>query len=192
MCLYFPCDGPAELSNDLVGEAVVFGAAPTYLGTLLRDYARTLLVRPELGSELAGPLLRTITHGVDAFLADMNGRSERLSASKRSTRLETLRRLELARSFIHAHAGATITLEQIARHAALSRFHLTRTFSEVYGEPPLSYHRRLRLDDAAAKLSAGSHNATQLAEELGYASLSAFARAFRQHAGVPPGRLALR
>jgi len=70
----------------------------------------------------------------------------------------------------------------------LSRFHLTRMFSEVYGAPPLSYHRQLRLDLAAIRLRLGATTPTALAHEMGYGSLSAFSRAFRSRFGFPPSR----
>jgi AraC-like DNA-binding protein len=190
LCVYFGCEGSAQPVGDLVSEAVVFGAASDELGMTLARYARRIAEVPERGEALAAPLMSEIACGLDVFMCDMDSKAERLSSLKRSTRVETLRRLERARSFIHEKADTQLALEEIARNAALSRFHLTRTFCELYGLPPLAYHRRVRLADAAGKLREGTHSAAELSEELGYASPSAFTRAFRQHFGVPPSRLA--
>jgi AraC-like DNA-binding protein len=49
----------------------------------------------------------------------------------------------------------------------------------VFGQTPLACHRRLRLEGAARLLKSEAMSATQIAEQLGYGSLSAFTRAFR-------------
>ena len=129
------------------------------------------------------------TAGAEDYLSTFASRLERLSSLKRSTRIETLQRIERARAFIHDHQRPPAhPRRRSPAQAALSRFHLSRSFAEVHGLPPLAYHRRLRLDGAARLLRDGAASPTELAERLGYASLSAFTRAFRQAYGVPPSR----
>ena len=129
--------------------------------------------------------------GAEDYLATFSNRLERLGSVKHSTRIETLQRLERARCFIHDQADRPISLDEVAGEAALSRFHLTRSFAEVFGLPPLAYHRRLRLEAAARLLKSDAISATEIAEQLGYGSLSAFTRAFRQNFGVPPSQARL-
>lgn len=167
----------------------LLGGAKEPLARLLGGYTRTLIARRDRGPLLAAQILKEVQALSDGFVCAFSGRLERLGAVKLSTRIETLQRLERARSFIHDHCGRPLTLDEIAGHAALSRFHLTRSFAEAYGVPPLQYHRELRLKDAATRIRRGAASPTQVAEDLGYGSLSAFTRAFRQRFGVPPSGL---
>ncbi|HEX8263615.1 MAG TPA: AraC family transcriptional regulator [Allosphingosinicella sp.] len=167
---------------------VIEGCGAEPLAPLLSRYARLLASRPEAGPRLAPKIVQEVSAGAEDYLSTFASRLERLSSLKRSTRIETLQRVERARAFIHDHRGAPLTLDAIAAQAALSRFHLSRSFAEVHGLPPLAYHRRLRLEGAARLLREGAASPTELAERLGYGSLSAFTRAFRQAYGVPPSR----
>jgi AraC-like DNA-binding protein len=167
----------------------LLGSADEPLAALLARYAAALAAQPDAGHSLARRIVREVGARTDSFLCDFRGRLDRMSSAKLSTRVETLQRLERARSFIHEHRGRPLALDEIAAHAALSRFHLTRSFAEAYGAPPLLYHRTLRLEAAAERIRGGWTSPTQAAEELGYASLSAFTRAFRHKFGIPPSEL---
>jgi AraC family transcriptional regulator len=187
LCVHFE---PSHMNaQDVLSAPALLGSADEPLTELLTRYTRLLAARPDDGQALSRHILREVGERTDAFLCDFKSRLERLSSVKLSTRIETLQRLERARSFIHEHRGRALTLDEIAGHAALSRFHLTRSFAEAYGAPPLLYHRTLRLAAAAERIRAGWTSPTQAAAELGYASLSAFTRAFRHRFGMPPSEL---
>lgn len=187
LCVYLGIsDGTASAHPPLPLPRVLEGSPIDPLAGLLGRYARLLAARPEAGDGLTRRIVHEVTVGAEDYLTGFSNRLERLGSVKRSTRIETLQRIERARAFIHAEAERTLTLEEIAGVAALSRFHLTRSFADAFGLPPLAYHRRLRLDRAAALLKLEGDSATAIAARLGYASLSAFTRAFRQHFGVPP------
>jgi AraC-like DNA-binding protein len=193
LCVYLPVEdgGAAAASAPLGRGRAIAGSRIDPLASLLGHYARVLAERPALGPALARRLVHEATVGVEDYLAAFSMRLERLHSVKRATRVETLQRVERARCFIHDNAGRALTLDEVAGEAALSRFHLTRSFAEVFGLPPLAYHRRLRLEVAARLLRSGGESATGVAERLGYGSLSAFTRAFRQNFGVPPGQARL-
>jgi AraC-like DNA-binding protein len=187
LCVYLGVNAPPPADRGPLGR-VIEGCGAEPLAPLLSRYARLLASRPETGGALASKIVQQVTAGAEDYLSTFASRLERLSSLKRSTRIETLQRIERARAFIHDHQGRTLTLDEIAAQSALSRFHLSRSFAEVHGLPPLAYHRRLRLEAAARLLRDGAASPTELAERLGYASLSAFTRAFRQAYGVPPSR----
>jgi AraC-like DNA-binding protein len=192
LCLYLGVDGAAAPGAGMLGggEAIP-GSRVDPLASLLSHYARLLADRPSAGPALARRIIQEATVAAEDYLSAFGNRVERLGALKQSTRVETLQRLERARGFIHDHADRAISLDEVAAHAALSRFHLTRSFAEVFGLPPLAYHRRLRLEAAARLLKGGAVTPTQIAVQLGYGSLSAFTRAFRQNFGVPPSQARL-
>jgi AraC-like DNA-binding protein len=189
LCVYLGVTHGSPAARETLELGRVINGSPVEpLAGLLGHYARLLAARPAAGPSLARRIVQEATIGAEDYLATFANRLERLGSLKRSTRIETLQRVERARCFIHAHSGRTITLEEIAAEAALSRFHLTRSFAEVHGLPPLAYHRRLRLEAAAQLLKREAASATEVAEQLGYGSLSAFTRAFRQAFGVPPSQ----
>ena len=189
MCVYLDAV-PSQMTEADWGASLA-GSASDPLGALVSRYARTLARRPDAGLRIAKQIHCNVSAAIGCHLASLHTKAQLISSLKHSTRLETLQRVERARAFIHEQAGRQLTLEEIARHAALSRFHLTRTFSEVFGVPPLAYHRTLRLEWAAGRLKRGEVSATCISEELGYSSLSAFTRAFRNVFGVPPSRATL-
>jgi AraC-like DNA-binding protein len=187
LCVYLGVTPAPTVEREPLGQ-VIEGCGAEPLAPLLSRYARLLAARPEAGPALATKIVQQVTAGAEDYLSAFSSRLERLSSLKRSTRVETLQRIERARTYIHDQEDRALSLDEIASQAALSRFHLSRSFAEVHGLPPLAYHRRLRLDGAARLLRDGSASPTELAERLGYASLSAFTRAFRQAFGVPPSR----
>lgn len=190
LCVYLGASQLPVAARDGLGR-VLEGSSADPLSPILSRYARLLASRPEAGEALAPRIVQEVTIGAEDYVSTFANRLERLKSLKRSTRIETLQRVERARAFIHRHADRPLTLEEVAADAALSRFHLSRSFAEVHGMPPLGYHRRLRLDEAARLLKACAASPTELAERLGYGSLSAFTRAFRQTFGVPPSRARL-
>ena len=188
LCVYLGVSEAPAPRDALPMPAMLEGSPIDPLAALLGRYARLLAARPEAGQSLARRIVHEATIGAEDYLAGFSKRLDRLGCVKRSTRIETLQRIERARCYIHERADRALSLEEIAGRAALSRFHLTRSFAEAFGLPPLAYHRRLRLDRAVQLLRADTASATDVAAELGYASLSAFTRAFRQHFGVPPSQ----
>jgi AraC-like DNA-binding protein len=189
LCVYLSTDDCAVTGDPALGLGrALTGSRIDPLAAILGNYARLLADRPSAGPSLARRIVHEATIGAEDYLAAFANRLERLACLKQTTRIETLQRVVRARCFLHDHAARPITLEEVAAHAALSRFHLTRSFSEVFGLPPLAYHRRLRLEAAARLLRSGATTATEIGDQLGYASLSAFTRAFRGTFGVPPSR----
>jgi AraC-like DNA-binding protein len=188
LCVYFPAIEDALSGAGDLAQPVIAGGSADPLANLLRNYADAF-VRKSPGSEVLADRLRNeIASASVSFLRRFDAKRDRLWHARPSARTEIVQRLERARALIHDSKDRAMTLDELASEAALSRFHLTRTFHQVYGYPPLTYHRKLRLNGAAAKLLDGSASATELSEQLGYANLSAFSRAFSSEFGIPPSR----
>lgn len=109
----------------------------------------------------------------------------RLPAAKASTRRLLAARVERARELIESSAE-TPTLDELARVAAVSKFHLLRLFSAAFGCTPSAYAGRKRVERGRRLLEATPMRVTAIAEALGYESPGAFIRAFRRHFGVTP------
>ncbi len=79
-----------------------------------------------------------------------------------------------------------LTLDEVAREAGVSPFHLTRAFAAVTGHPLMRYARARRLTQAARELADGAGDILSLALNYRYGSHEAFTRAFREHFGLTP------
>ncbi len=88
--------------------------------------------------------------------------------------------------FIESNSARNLSLDEIAHAACVSRFHLSRAFSEAMGLSIQSYLRGRRLSEAARKLAFGVPDILSLALDSGYNSHEAFTRAFRDQFGITP------
>lgn len=87
---------------------------------------------------------------------------------------------------IHQHLDDSLKLDDLARVACFSPFHLHRIFTAFTGIPLGEYIRRLRMGRAVLQLSQTQHLVTQIAFEAGYDTLASFSKAFRQAYGLRP------
>jgi AraC family transcriptional regulator len=81
---------------------------------------------------------------------------------------------------------AEISLAALASDAGLSRFHFCRAFKESTGLSPHAWLRQHRLGQAKNMLRHTDARIVSVAAELGYASQTAFAAAFRRLTGETP------
>ncbi|MCF3639714.1 AraC family transcriptional regulator [Rhizobium sp. TRM95111] len=88
--------------------------------------------------------------------------------------------------FIESHYGSVISLDEIARVAGMSRYHLSRRFGEMTGQTLTAYLRARRLSEAARQLAGGAEDILGVALDAGYGSHEAFTRAFRDQFGMTP------
>ncbi|MFB7982756.1 AraC family transcriptional regulator [Streptomyces vinaceus] len=98
-----------------------------------------------------------------------------------------LERLNQAMEHIERHLDQEIEVDELARIAATSEYHLRRMFSALAGMPLSQYVRRRRLTLAGAEVLAGRDTLLDIAVRYGYGSGEAFARAFRAMHGIGPG-----
>jgi AraC-like DNA-binding protein len=75
---------------------------------------------------------------------------------------------------------------ELTRTVGLTHVKLQRGFRQVFGATPFGYLRILRLNRARHLMQDAGLNVTQAAYTVGYASLSHFAKAFREQFGVSP------
>jgi AraC family transcriptional regulator len=93
-----------------------------------------------------------------------------------------LRAIERLRS----DSGMDVSLAALAADAGLSRFHFCRAFKESTGLSPHAWLRQHRLEQAMNMLRDTEASIVSVAAELGYASQTAFAAAFRKLTGETP------
>lgn len=84
--------------------------------------------------------------------------------------------------------GAPHSVESLADAAGMSRTRFAVRFAEAAGTTPARMLRDLRLNRAAALLADGGMNVDRVALRMGFASRSAFSRAFTTRFGHPPSQ----
>ena len=89
-------------------------------------------------------------------------------------------------SCVHRDPARDWTVASLAHELTMSRSAFAARFTEVVGEPVMSYVARWRMQVAVAALKEGT-TVGQLADRLGYRSEAAFSRAFKRVIGVSPG-----
>jgi len=180
-------DGPITL------QVVVL---PSSLFESVRDEGRTIaLPHLALGDERAYafhrlhdaisdraerlPLEVAVTEAATAFV------QLKSTASHRS---QPVRR---AMDYLRERISDSVTLDDLALHAGLDKFHLCRAFRAQIGMPPHAYLTHLRVARARRLLERGVV-ASQVASLVGFYDQSQLNRHFRRIVGTTPGRHALR
>lgn len=113
--------------------------------------------------------------------------SEIVGASPPSKRAP--RAVRRARAFLHDTLAGKMTLDDLAAHAALDKFHLVRAFRAEVGLPPYEYLTHLRIARARELLRCGARVA-EAAQAVGFFDESQLHRHFRRIVGVTPGTYA--
>lgn len=91
--------------------------------------------------------------------------------------------------YIERHLTQQIDYEQVAKVACCSSYHFQRMFAYMAGMGLAEYIRRRRMSLAAADLQLGGEKIIDVAAKYGYASPTAFNRAFQSVHGIAPSAL---
>ncbi len=100
---------------------------------------------------------------------------------------EHTRPVRRAMEYLRERLAESITLDDLATHAALDKFHLCRAFRAQIGMPPHTYLTHLRIQRARQLLATGVR-ASELAPRVGLYDQSQLTRHFRRIVGTTPAR----
>ena len=96
-------------------------------------------------------------------------------------------RVKKALLFIEKNHGSAITLDEIARSAAISASTCLRLFRSLLGATPIQYVMTYRLQRAAEELARpGNRTIAEIAYACGFTDASYFDRCFFRAYGMPP------
>lgn len=102
---------------------------------------------------------------------------------------EHTRPVRRALEYLRARLSDSFTLDDVASHAALDKFHLCRAFRAQVGMPPHQYLTHLRVQRATELLKRGVRPC-ELAPSVGLYDQSQLTRHFRRIVGTTPARYA--
>ena len=88
--------------------------------------------------------------------------------------------------FIESNLDGQLSLDEIAKEAGYSKFHLNRMFFQCVGCTIYKYIQMRRLTVAAEQLVLTNKPIVEIANEANYSSQQSFTFAFHQLYGYPP------
>jgi AraC family transcriptional regulator len=92
------------------------------------------------------------------------------------------------RDYIQDHLAETISLDDLAAVAGLSRFHFTRKFRTTIGTTPHAFVLQQRVERARTLLERTGTSLPDIAANCGFADQPHLTREFKKRIGVTPGR----
>ena len=95
-------------------------------------------------------------------------------------------RLCRAREMLRDVDDRPLSIDEVAREAAMSPFHFIRQFNSLFGQTPHQFRIGARLDRAKHLLAGGNHSVTDVCFEVGFSSLGSFSDLFARRDGVAP------
>ncbi len=87
---------------------------------------------------------------------------------------------------MNASFAESLSVDDLAKTANMSRFHFSRLFRDEVGQAPYQYLLKVRLARAAELLRSGHSSVTEAAISSGFSDFSRFSRMFKKHTGKLP------
>jgi AraC family transcriptional regulator len=109
---------------------------------------------------------------------------------ERSTASVDVAAVRRAIAYIEDNPDRTISLQELAGAAGLSRFHFSRVFKKHHCLSPAKYIERTRVEQAKALIVSAEMSLANIAQAVGFADQSHFTRRFRVHEGRTPAQFA--
>lgn len=113
-------------------------------------------------------------------------KAKKLNFLNVNTRIEILRRLNLAKEYLYANYDKNVGLESLATYACLSVNHLLRTFKLAYNQSPHQYLIQIRLQRAQLLLAKTEYPVYEIVNMVGFKCTSSFIRLFRNRYQTTP------
>ena len=112
-------------------------------------------------------------------------RKRNTAVQQRSAASATAHRV---RRYLDAHYHEALTLSDIAQALHVNEYYLSHVFKSEFGQPPIQYMMRRRIGEAQGMLMDTSIPIGDIAEHLGFSSVSHLNTMFNKYVGIPPGK----
>ena len=96
------------------------------------------------------------------------------------------RQCAVIKRYIDLHFKEPLTLDQLSEEAHMNKFYLSHAFKQEYGISPINYLISRRIDESKYLLAETDLSMSQIAQLLGFSSLSYFSQVFRKTHGSSP------
>ena len=88
--------------------------------------------------------------------------------------------------YIDQHFKESLTLEQLAEEAHMNKYYLSHAFKKEYGISPINYLISCRIEESKYLLAETDLSLSQIAQLLGFSSLSYFSQVFHRSQNMSP------
>ena len=113
-------------------------------------------------------------------------RSISLSVSVEPQAVSGNRQCDVVRRYIDHHFKEPLTLEQLAEKGHMNKYYLAHAFKREYGVTPINYMISKRIEESKYLLAETNLSMSQIAQLLGFSSLSYFSQVFRRTQDMSP------
>ena len=113
-------------------------------------------------------------------------RSTALSVPAQPQQISANRQCAAVKRYIDQHFKETLTLDQLAEEAHMNKFYLSHAFKQEFGVSPINYLISCRIEESKYLLAETDLSMSQIAQLLGFSSLSYFSQVFRRTQAVSP------
>ena len=136
--------------------------------------------------ELKNPGYEDICQAYMEILIIRLMRTTSLAVPTEPQTVSTNRQCAAVRRYIDLHFKEALTLEQLADEGHMNKFYLSHAFKKEYGISPINYMISKRIEESKYLLAETDLSMSQIAQLLGFSSLSYFSQVFRRTQGVSP------
>ncbi|MEM9955132.1 MAG: AraC family transcriptional regulator [Chloroflexota bacterium] len=203
VCVFFPLDWASDilrasvtpddalLDNPLQKQPVHFFETLQRHGDVASRYMQMIKHLPKTSTHIVDKMLheeflRDLLHAMLQSQRNIVRDATKLPDARPSTRIELLRRLRIARDYLHASYADALTIDQLASVAGLSPYHFIRKFKALFGQTPHQYLRQVRLEHARTLLLQTNQSITDICFAVGFQSLGSFSTIFHKQNGLSP------
>ncbi|MDD5687369.1 MAG: AraC family transcriptional regulator [Elusimicrobia bacterium] len=96
--------------------------------------------------------------------------------------------IDKVRSFMKEHLKEHLTLENLAKHAGMSKYHFLKKYKKLTGQTPMDDLRIIRVETAKDMIFSTDLSLKTISKGVGFANEHHLSRIFRNHFGTPPGQ----
>jgi len=118
--------------------------------------------------------------------SETNKQIRNIQALKISTQQELYKRLFLARQFIADNVFENLKIDQIAKEVCLNKFHLLKTFKQLYQITPHQYLTEIRLEKAYQLLKSKRYTVGEVCKIVGFQSIASFSHLIKSKYRISP------
>jgi len=156
-----------------------------------RDFCLEEVIRSLLAEHRANEIANSVYVGLltRQLVLQLACRYSAIKGGRREGNRQKLKgsKLDRAVEYINANLANALTLEAIAKQAALSPTHFARAFRNALGVTPHRYVLERRIERAQFLLKASGAPISEISYEVGFSNHSHFSKAFQRLTGTTPG-----
>lgn len=113
-----------------------------------------------------------------------NGENSTMKAEP--VRTEKYKKISEIAEYINEYYHSDISLSDISKYFYISKCYLSRIFKEITGFTVNEYINIIRVKKAQQLLEHSDHNITEIAEQVGYDSITYFEKIFKKYLEISP------